>query len=84
MISNICSEFGCTPLEAVEQPLVLTLGIMELRAYARAKAAIDAAKNDADSPTGPMADRVWEVQLELNRRRNERRVTIKAKAAAKG
>jgi len=55
----------------MEQPLFLTLDILDLRAYARAKSALDNAKDKDQVPTGPMVDLVWEVMAELHRRRLE-------------
>lgn len=45
-MSRICEEFSCTPLEALAQPLGLTLDILELRQYARAWEQIQAAQDD--------------------------------------
>ena len=53
----------------MEQPLYLALEIIELRAYARAKQALDNAQSLDQAPTGPMADLVWDVMAELHRRR---------------
>ncbi len=36
MISRICEEFACTPAEALAQPAVLVMEILELRQYERA------------------------------------------------
>jgi hypothetical protein len=49
------------------------VAIMELRAYARTKAAIDAAPKPEDEPTGPMADWVWRVKAERMRQRKAER-----------
>jgi len=46
----------------------MTLDIIELRAYAQTKHALDTAKDAKDTPTGPMADRVWEIMHEIQRR----------------
>ena len=55
------------------QPLFLTLDILDLRAYARAKHAVDSAGSKDQVPTGPMADLVWDVMEELYRRRQAER-----------
>lgn len=68
---------GCTPLEALEQPLALTLGIVELRAYARAKEQVEQweelsrrdAKAAGPPPDGPMNRWVRTVRMEAARRR---------------
>lgn len=65
--SRICEEFGCTPVEAVQQPLGLTLRIMTLRAYARAKHELDHAKDESEV-TGSMVDWVWRVRKSLLRK----------------
>jgi len=46
---------------------------MELRAYARTKAAIDAAQKPEDEPKGPMADWVWRVRAERKRQQKAQR-----------
>lgn len=73
IVSRVCEEFGCLPSDAVRElmddPAGLALDVMELRAYARAKEALDSAKKAGDEPTGPMADMVWEVMSELLKRR---------------
>lgn len=64
-LSRICEEFGCLPSEAIRQPMPTTLAIVDLRAYARAKAALERWEADArparekgDPPSGPMVDAV--------------------------
>ena len=60
LLSRICEEFSCTPMEALRQPLELTLSIISLRAYARAyyaaKQGKDATRplrtNERDIPPG--------------------------------
>jgi hypothetical protein len=51
-ISRLCEEFGRTPVEIerelAEDPEQLLVQVAELRGYARAKAAVDAAESDAD------------------------------------
>lgn len=69
LISRLCEEFGCRPSEALDEPAGLTLEIMELRAYARAKAELEAAQKEEDVPRTPMVERVWEVQGEIWKRR---------------
>lgn len=73
IISRICEEFSCTPSEAIRQPLGLTLRIIELRAYARAKQALAEAQSETDVPQTPAVEWVWEVEQELLRRRRMRR-----------
>lgn len=65
----MCEEFGCTPAEALRQDWRLVRDIMDLRAYARAKVAVDRARNDADVEGIPMVDAVWAVQADLLKER---------------
>lgn len=77
VLGQIADAFGC-PLVAggaVEQPIALALDIMELRAYARAKAELEAAKDESDVAVTPSIEMVWRVQHELLRRRRARAAT---------
>jgi len=69
LVSRVCEEFGCLPRAAVaelyDDPELMALTILRLRAYARAKQDIDNAKRPQDMPTGPAADLVWEIQAEI-------------------
>lgn len=65
LVSRICEEFHCTPLEAVDQPYDLTLTIMHLRNYAATKSAIDSAKKQSDIVPGPQVDEVRAIMEEL-------------------
>lgn len=65
MISRICEEFGCLPSEAMAEEQQVCLDIMELRAYARTKAQLDNAHDEAQAPKGQMADWVWRVQHDI-------------------
>jgi len=69
----MCEEFGCLPsaLDGEDPGLLLT--IMEYRAYARAKQALDVATDETNAPTGPAVDDVFAVELELMKRRNRAR-----------
>lgn len=73
LISRVCEEFGCLPSEAVrelmEDPTQLALDILELRAYARAKAALEQAERPEDVPRTRMVEEVWGVLHELLRRK---------------
>jgi hypothetical protein len=75
VVSRVCEEFNCLPSQAVRElmndPSNLALDIMELRAYSRAKEALDNAEKPDDVPNHPMIDRVFEVQYELLKRRKE-------------
>lgn len=62
----MCETFGCTPLEALAQPYDLTLSIMGLRSYAKAKETVDAA-DGGELPDHPMIDLVAENQLAIMR-----------------
>ena len=54
-------------LEALNQPFDLSMALLELRAYARTKAAIDNAKDQASMPSGELADLVLENQAIIAR-----------------
>lgn len=75
LVSRACEEFSCLPSQAVREllddPQQLALDVMELRAYARTKDALDNAKRPEDEPSGPMVEVVWDVMNELLRRRRE-------------
>lgn len=60
-------------MELEDDPDRTALRILELRAYARTKAAVDAAKTADEMPTGPMADLVQEMDVDLWRARKGRR-----------
>lgn len=55
---------------AVDQPLAIARDVLELRAYAQAKEALDRAESKLDVPRTPMVKRVWDVMLEIKRRRS--------------
>jgi hypothetical protein len=46
---------------AVDQPLLLALEVMELRAYAQTWQALKRAGSDAEKPTGPLAKLAAEI-----------------------
>ena len=54
-------------LEALNQPFDLSMALLELRAYARTKAAIDNAKDSQSMPSGEIADLVLENQAIIAR-----------------
>lgn len=72
----ICEAFGCTPSVAWREltagPHGLVWEVIEARAYRNTKARIEAAKSEAETPTGPMADLVMEIAAELWQARAER------------
>lgn len=72
IISLLCEAFNCPPDVAIRQPLELSFRIIELRAYARTKAAVDAADSDKQMPKGPMADLVFAVEHEMLKERQAR------------
>ena len=75
IISRICEEFNCLPSEALgelmDEPRGMALDIMELRAYARAKDALDNAEKKEDVADDPMVAKVWEVLHELRGRKED-------------
>ncbi len=72
VISRVCEEFHCLPSQAVKEimtdPNQMALEIMQLRNYARAKEALDNAKNADEIPDSPAIDQVWMVQAEIVRK----------------
>lgn len=58
-------------MQALEQNDELVLTIIEMRNFARAKQAIDVAKDNSEVPLTGMVDWVFEVQVELMKRRAE-------------
>ncbi len=73
IVSRVCEEFSCLPSAAVNEimddPNNYALDILELRAYQRAKEALDNAKKPTDVPKTPMVEKVWEVQAELHKQK---------------
>ncbi len=73
VVSRICEEFHCLPTAAINElfddPSGMAIEILELRAYARAKEALDNAKSKNDVAGSPMVDLVMEVQEELVKRK---------------
>ena len=57
--------------EILDDPSQMAFDIMELRAYAAAKEALDNAKKESDIPKSPMVEKVWEVMGELVKLRKE-------------
>ncbi len=49
----------------MDDPSQMAFDIMELRAYARAKEALDTAKNESDVPKSAMVEQVWAVMLAI-------------------
>ena len=69
MISRLCDEFPYTPEQAVDAwgraPDGFLEQVIEARAYARTKAAMDAATSRKNMPTGPMADLVTAIEFDV-------------------
>lgn len=69
IISRLCEEFGYRPEDAVRAWRAAPEGfleqVMEARAYAATKAAQDRATSKKEQPTGPTADLVRTIELEL-------------------
>lgn len=74
-MSRVCEEFGCLPMAAARElasdPEHRALAILELRAYARAKAALDRAEQIGDVPMTPMVEWVMQVAAEKIRLQRE-------------
>jgi hypothetical protein len=75
LVSRVCEEFTCLPMQAAQElerdPEHRALAILELRAYARAKAALDRAEKMGDVPMTPMVEWVMKVAAEKIRLRRE-------------
>lgn len=74
----MCEEFGGFPTRALwelkHDPDGLASTVMMLRAYARTKAAIDAADDESKAPTGEMADLVAEIESEIVKEEHEAKI----------
>ena len=71
MIARICEEFSCTPSEALAQPLTLTLAIMDLRSYARAKEYVERSPL-ADMRMNPAAAQVMDIMAGIWQARQQK------------
>ena len=56
----------------MDDPAQLSLDIIELRAYAKAKEVLDNAKDSKDVPDHPLIDQVFLIQHELMKRRGDK------------
>ena len=74
-MSTLCEEFKATPRQIRKEDARELLNILELRAYAAAKRAIDNAKEDSqiEGVSEHMKELVFEIQYELYQERVERR-----------
>lgn len=75
LVARVCEEFGCLPSEAVAElydgPTQLVLDVIELRAYAGAKAVVE---QGGELPDTPIVRQVQEVLRELGRMQDEGRI----------
>jgi hypothetical protein len=68
LLSRVCEEFHCAPDVALRQPAKLTLRVMDVRSYTRAKARVeDPNTKDADLKASERR-MVADVLSELKRR----------------
>lgn len=59
-LSLLCEEqLARSLLDAARQPMGVALRVLELRSYARAKEQVEAAEDDSQLPSGPMAEAVF-------------------------
>ena len=65
LISRICEEFQCLPSEAINEPLLLCLRIIEQRAYARAKDIVDHTEKASDLPNNAMVEMVQDIEFDI-------------------
>ena len=76
-MSLLCEAFHCLPSEARDElgtdPDRLALQVLEMRAYAETKRRLETAKTVKDRPTGPLANLVEEIEVDIWRERKDRR-----------
>lgn len=76
-VSRLCEEFHCLPSQALREwwaaPVGLLETILEYRAFAAAKAIVDAADRLEDIPQTPMTTLVQEVEFALAKQRRTSR-----------
>ena len=69
LVSRLCEEFGYRPEEAYRAwrsaPDGFLEQVLEARAYAATKAAIDRAATRKEQPCGQLADLVRQIDLEI-------------------
>lgn len=75
MVSRVCEEFHCLPSAAIRElmsdPANMALDIIELRAYASAKHAVDTTELKKLPKKDASIDRVFEIKHEILKRRRE-------------
>lgn len=71
-MSCICEAFGCTPLEALEQPYDLAMAIMDMRAYATTHRMVKD-PNVMDIPESSYKQLIAEFMFEQHQTELERR-----------
>ena len=82
MASRILEEGLASSLnDALDQPLAPVLEIMEYRAYAQAKRAVEAAKDQSALPDHPLISLVWEFKEQEARAEMARRKQKRAKGS---
>lgn len=75
MLSRIAEAYSL-PLVAggaIDQPIALSLIVLDLRAYAETKLALDRTEKDSDVPDSEYKDWVWRIQAELMAEERARR-----------
>lgn len=76
-LGRLCEEFHCLPSDAYREWLTAPAGlleeILEMRAFARAKEIVDAAKTAQDIPRGRIFDLVKQIAFETAREDLDRR-----------
>jgi hypothetical protein len=74
LVSRVCESFSCTPPvaeELLETDPEMVLDILQLRAYAETKQALDRAQDEKQAPKGEMADLVMAIEYELMQARGQ-------------
>ena len=80
VISRVCEEFNCLPaaaIEAIDDDIGgLLFKIIGLRSYKKAKEQFDEGQKEPDltkRPSGPLFDKVREIEWELNKEKLKRK-----------
>jgi hypothetical protein len=75
LVSVICEEFHCRPSQAeweIENNTQMVLDILDMRGYVRAYQTLKAAKSEGDVRVTRAVAKVFEIEREILRRRNQR------------
>lgn len=78
MVNRYCEEFSCGISQAIadleDAPYTLIMEVLDLRAFMRAKAQLDRAKEGDDWPSGPMGGRLKDAIQAVKEDRQQQRI----------